>query len=334
MIRRVLARLLRVAPPGWAVSVFVLFFLLCEGPVWYVQWKFGRVDMPNRFGPRILGAGGFLLGVFRAIAFHPYFRPGYLRWLKATPWTVSRPLPLGPLELVPEDGLALGLLVLLGTTLPDFTSLYIINLFLFGHILALILTFWKTGASAHGYCALLFLGFVPQMWQRQWVDFALLAGIYFIVHEGLWRALRKFPWQGEGFWRDLGLGERPSETRSESLLRLVLRSLLPRYPAGEGNQSDRCPSVLHARKLVALEHVLADRRPRSDRAMVIAIVAVSAIRRRAGRATGCSMFAGYQSPISFWGRIRTFRWIIPGYDQVYVGPICSLAGGCPGCCFS
>ena len=204
MIRRMLARLLRVAPPAWAMSGFVLFYLLCESPVWYVQWKFGRADIPKRFGPTLLGFGGFLLGAYRAIAFHPYFRPGYLRWLKTTPWTVNRPLPLGPLELVPEDGVVLGALVLLGTALPDFTSLYIINLFLFGHVITLISTFWKTGASAQGYCALLFLGFVPQLWSRQWAVFAILAGVYFVVHEGLWRALRNFPWQGESFWRELG----------------------------------------------------------------------------------------------------------------------------------
>jgi energy-coupling factor transporter ATP-binding protein EcfA2 len=36
---------------------------------------------------------------------------------------------------------------------------------------------------------------------------------------------------------------------------------------------------------------------------------------------------GYQSPISFWERICTFRLIIPSYDQVCAGPIYSLAGG-------
>ena len=31
--------------------------------------------------------------------------------------------------------------------------------------------------------------------------------------------------------------------------------------------------------------------------------------------------------ISLWGRALTFRWIIPGYDQVLVGPICALLVG-------
>jgi hypothetical protein len=33
---------------------------------------------------------------------------------------------------------------------------------------------------------------------------------------------------------------------------------------------------------------------------------------------------GYAPPISVWGRLVTFRWIIPGYDQVFVGPAFTL----------
>ena len=324
MIRHALGRLLRVAPPGWAVSVFVLFFLLCEGPVWYIQWKFGRVDLPDRFGPRILRAGGFLLGVFRAMAFHPYFRPGYLRWLKSTPWTVSRPLPLGPLELVPEDALTLGMLVLLGTTLPDFTSLYILNLFLFGHILILISSFWKTGAPAHGYCAILLLGFIPQMWQRQWIDFALLVGIYFIAHEGLWRALSRFPWQTAGFLRDLGVvnapGTDPNPSCGWSFDRLY-RDI--RLAKGINRIDALLCCMLGSWWLWSMCSLIVDPR---DRAMVI--ISCTALAIAVAPVVRLAVYVrGYQSPISFWGRVSTFRWIIPGYDQVYIGPICSLAGG-------
>ena len=35
----------------------------------------------------------------------------------------------------------------------------------------------------------------------------------------------------------------------------------------------------------------------------------------------------YQPPISLWGRLWTGRWIIPGYDQVLVTPLCSLLVG-------
>ena len=90
--------------------------------------------------------------------FTPTFYGDYLRWLKGTPWTVRKPLPLGPVELVPEDCLAICLLALLGKSLPDFTSLYIINLFLFAHTLAITTSLWKTGSSVYGYCAISLAG--------------------------------------------------------------------------------------------------------------------------------------------------------------------------------
>jgi len=36
---------------------------------------------------------------------------------------------------------------------------------------------------------------------------------------------------------------------------------------------------------------------------------------------------GYAPPISFRGRIITGRWIIPGYDQVFVAPLLALIAG-------
>ena len=36
---------------------------------------------------------------------------------------------------------------------------------------------------------------------------------------------------------------------------------------------------------------------------------------------------GYYSPISLWGRIWTGRWIIPGYDRVFIAPLVIIAVG-------
>src|SRR5205823_2709487 len=35
---------------------------------------------------------------------------------------------------------------------------------------------------------------------------------------------------------------------------------------------------------------------------------------------------GYAPPISLAGRLATFRWIIPGYDQIFLGPVFALFG--------
>ncbi len=54
-----------------------------------------------RPGWACLIGGSALLGLHRAIAFHPYFHGDYLRWLKSTPWTVRKPLPAGPMRTDP-----------------------------------------------------------------------------------------------------------------------------------------------------------------------------------------------------------------------------------------
>jgi hypothetical protein len=48
----------------------------------------------------------------------------------------------------------------------------------------------------------------------------------------------------------------------------------------------------------------------------VAMAAFGAIAVRLVRYT-----QNYRSPISLWGRVFTLRWIIPGYDKVFVTPI-------------
>ena len=39
------------------------------------------------------------------------------------------------------------------------------------------------------------------------------------------------------------------------------------------------------------------------------------------------LYKGYVPPTTFWAPIITGRWIIPGYDQVFVAPICTFLVG-------
>ena len=113
------------------MTVFVVFYLLCEAPVLYIQWKFGRVDMPNRFGPRILRIGAFMLGVVPGDRVSSLLPAGISSLAQGHAVDREQTIAAGTGGTCPRGFLALGVLVLLGTTLPDFTSLYVINLFLF-----------------------------------------------------------------------------------------------------------------------------------------------------------------------------------------------------------
>jgi hypothetical protein len=41
----------------------------------------------------------------------------------------------------------------------------------------------------------------------------------------------------------------------------------------------------------------------------------------------CIYCANYRPPISLWGRILTLRWIVPGYDRVFLTPLATLGLG-------
>src|SRR6266852_3804842 len=107
-------RWLRVTlPHDTFVAAFVLAYLLVEGlfPAW-VQWVWG-VQPPHELGDSLLHLAALVYSVHRVISFHPVFNSAYQNWLAATPWTSRNPLPVGPIHLVIQDALVLGILACL-----------------------------------------------------------------------------------------------------------------------------------------------------------------------------------------------------------------------------
>ena len=309
MIRRVLSRFRVVAPPGWWVVAWVVLFVALEGPLLYFEHQIGRLlDPPVRPGRILLIAGAALLGLHRVRAFHPYFQPDYLRWLKSTPWTVRKPLPAGPTELIPEDTLALGGLMLFSMTPAETHSIELLNVFLFSHSISLLPSFWFTGMPGFGYCAVLSLGFVPQLWENPMVDLAVLTTIYLFVHEGLWHSLAGFPWDTEGHTTD----PKHLAMRQEKEFGLSCGWPYDRFHrdvmmAKGFRQSDAILiSMLTGWWFYALGAWLS---PQTLFQFALMLPASYLFQR------GVHYFRGYAPPISFGGRITTFRWIIPGYDQ-------------------
>lgn len=314
---------LRQVVSGWAVMVFACLFLLLEGPVLYWEWKIGQpiVDLTVRPGTILLYLAAGLYGIHRAISLHPFFREDYRKWLELTPWTVHKPLPMGPIALIWEDGIVLGTLILLNLTQHTHHSIRILNVFLITHSLLLATTFWPTGVGAIGYLALFGLGLTVRTLTSPWPCFAVAATVYLLVHEGTWLSLARFPWhlkselngpktRGERllgptngwpydrFFRDIKEAEQYRISRIDSILVSMLvgwwtSCLLPLFPD---------PGTRLGAGILAL--------------LVMGLFAVF------GRLQ--IYMSLYRCPISLWGRLLTGRWIIPGYDRCLVGPLLSL----------
>jgi hypothetical protein len=320
MIRRIVARCRGVAPPVWTVVVLILLFGISSIPqVVFGQQPAKGGDPPARL---YLIVGSIMLGIYRAAAFHPYFLPSYLRWLKLTPWTVNKPLPLGPVELIPEDSLWVGLIILLGASHSQPRSIELLNIFLFSHVLVLIVTFWRTGGIGFGYIAVMLLGFMPLLWTRPWLNFVLLTGIYLFVHEGLWRALKRFPWETEGILVDLGM-IKTTETHPPCgwFFDRFHRDITTAKGISRLDAFLGC--MLGSWWLFVLASLFPDPTARFAVPFLCTV----------GAMTFCPLYRlliycqGCRWPISVWGRIGTFRLVIPGYDQILVGPVCSLLPG-------
>ncbi len=188
---------LRQILPGWTFGVFAALFLLLEGPVVYWEWRIGRplVELKVRPGTALIYVAAAFYGMHRAISLHPFYREDYRKWLELTPWTVHKPLPMGPIALIWEDGLVLGALILLMLTQPIHESIRIVNIFLIFHSALLTATLWPTGVGTLGYLAAFGLGLAVRLWPSPWVCFAVADSVYLMVYEGLWQSLARFPWQ-------------------------------------------------------------------------------------------------------------------------------------------
>src|SRR5260370_34411676 len=58
----------------------------------------------------ILGTAAGFYALFRLWRFHPACNLGYAAWLKSTPWTAKKSLRVGPIHLVWQDVLVIGVL--------------------------------------------------------------------------------------------------------------------------------------------------------------------------------------------------------------------------------
>ena len=168
MSRGILSRARLVLPPLWLIVPLFVCFLLLEGPLLYLEWLAGhRADLRVRPGSVLLFVAAVNQGSFRMLVFHPAFRGGYRTWLESTPWTYRKPLPLGPVELVWEDGLFLGPLILLSATQPEPHALQLLCTFLLTNLLALTCSFWLTRSWVFGYVTPLALGMAVWLWRSQ-----------------------------------------------------------------------------------------------------------------------------------------------------------------------
>ncbi len=335
MIADVVRALGRGLPPrrfvvgfvGLMVAVTIAEVTMQAAITWCVGgWN--EPELAEMFArPRLYNAGFvmtlFCVGLWRAGAFNPALDSRYYRWLRTTPWTAAQPLPLGPVHLMWQDALlvaaAMGLWSLEGSPLLlplafalPYCGLMTSALFQAGQL-------WSVcGAAALGVSLLLTIN------RPEWQAAAVAIGSCVYCDWAFRRALREFPWEGApGFASEAPAMRVPSD-----------------WPRLQSSVTDNEPA-LRWQYVAAISLLL------GWVALVLATLyvretaATVSAARSEWRATGLLFLAGAvaafgrfvcyanerASPLGPWARLRLGRWIIPGYDRVFVAPLAILATG-------
>ncbi len=324
-----------VLPPWWAISSFLLIYLIAESLCLYVGWW---LDLPGDAKQLVetrwvvVGTGAVVFAMFR-VGFHPVHRPEYRAWLACTPWTAAKPLPLAPVHLIPQDGVILALLLLmLGTAGPELVL--VAFAFLFAYQLAMAVTLLLTGDRWTAYGLLLCLSVALRLLPAGVLGLVFLLLIYPLTYLAHLRRLAHFPWSLNdpllvGLASVLtGLPWSPSVRRHPLGFPFQYLAPKPNAPAislVEGTALSLLAGAW-AHALVANGPDAESQTPISVLACLFPVVIATVTR--------LVLYCGnYWPPISLLGRFATGRYVILRYDRVFAAPLMALLVLTIGCLF-
>ncbi len=326
-----------VLPPWYTIAVVAGLYLL--GELFYTTFRSLRDEDAHMLRDLVLLATGLAYGLFRVIAFHPVYRPEYRKWLLTVPWHAGKPLPLGPIALQIQDVLLLGLLVGLGWYDPHIDPLRIPLLFLVAYLVLLAITFWPSGLWPQLYAVVFGIGLVARLWDDTLPALMAAAATYGVAYLGLRRSLARLTSDAETYnenlfcrWLGLSTSEK-AEMKFRNLTGWPFDALRPHAePMGIPHSHGVMISLLCGWWTFALiaglyEQIgIADMPSwrKNELVMMIGFLSQAAAFPLIISRLGLYL-PGHSSPINFWGRLFTFRWIIPAYDRVFVAPLCIIA---------
>jgi hypothetical protein len=282
----------------------------------------------------VIAGSTAMYAMYRLARFHPACNQAYGFWLKQTPWTAAKPLPLGPANPVWQDLVFLGALAGLGWWDARLSPLWVFAAFGFFYLLGMTILLASTRVLAH--C--LMLGFLwptillPSM--RGLPIFIVVAIMFNVAWLGYQKSLRAFPWPFLS-----------PQNRAQPLTNFANRQLELRIPGLSDNVGSIgrtqigwpfsrlapkldyvsvslrgcfCWSLLMAWWLYCLSRGLEI--PTLPEGLVAFAIIGALIRTAIYR-------SGVMPPFSVPARIASGRLILPGFDRVYVTPIITIISG-------
>lgn len=317
-IHRAIRWFVLVLPPAWMVFIGLAVYGIVEGLHQYtLSLNAGPESLVlGRFSDGIVLALVNFYALYRGLAFHPAYRDEYLKWLGLTPWRYPTPLPLGPIQVVPQDLVVLALFELMLWDAPLHLRLTIPAVFLFGLAACWALSLWVTEFRSAFYQIGYALG--TTLWISSLspsAAFVCLIATYILALFRLQQSFATFPWSYPSAWRQLFTQKLKGERKAQGL-------------AGESTIWGWSYDVLSPHRVE--QWPLRDRLLLSGLAGWFALAIMSNSQFKlllfmvppvavVGGAVYCfkqvlSYVWSHSPPISLGGRLLTGRWVIPSYD--------------------
>ncbi|MFT5094074.1 MAG: hypothetical protein ACKVII_16890 [Planctomycetales bacterium] len=301
----------------------------------------GSLDTLLEIRDGLIAVALIAYGAFRVVAFHPLFLRDYSTWLERTPWQPGLPLPLGPVHLIWPDLLVAGGLALLledprelfdpdGARLSGLAGLLMFTL---SHTMTITMAVWLSQPRRHAYAAafLLALGVRLSVWSPI-VGLSVLAAGVVMANLGLTRSWQQFPWVETSDWlARLKTGWKSSQMRrGQGFADDPAPDRVP--PAELGWPFGVCspfvsPQMISRREKMLLATlvgfwihnslaILPHGESEVMSGMLLLYGSMFVVIRK------LSVYVGnHAPPINLAGRLLTWRWIVPKYDAVVIGPL-------------
>lgn len=313
-------RWLRVVFPlwPWAAAILMIVQACVSAYCWW--WFRDPWRRPEEIELVVvqLGLALVLYGQYRVLGFHPLWRREYFAWLRETPWHRGQPLPLGPVHLVAQDVVVVGVATIAGWWYSGGVRINFVLLpiaFVVSYLLTLMVTLRIS--DNWGFAYAVGAGFGATIWLRpDLIGMAIsLAVTCAIAMVGLHRSWLTFPWPVEKLHRSLGQIQQASKGEAvvdDAALGWPFQALSP--------QPGRAVFVpWHDAGLLGMVagwwlYAICSHITFAAVQCGVFVLSLMALVGPLSLWRLTEYFLGVASPISFWGRLWTGRWLILRFD--------------------
>ena len=299
--------------PRWlpAVALFATVYFLFDAAVLFFELRLGgrrshEIEQDLRsFHLGVLKVSLLVYALFRAFIRHPIFLGGYRKWLRTTPWHAGMPLPLGDVTLNWRDGIVLFSALALAHWHAHVAITGPVLAFAIPYACAILLCLMATDQETETYIIAMGMALVVRMLPAPIYAAALAVLLCAVTQVGLRRSLKRFPWDRSG-------KADPAVSGEGHLSVVIPNDFRPMVTARGGGGF----AVLAGVWVWSLCSLGGFRLPPDAGAMLLGMIAFCLAAFRV------LIYCGkYHPPTNVFGRLRSGRIVLPGYDKVFVAPV-------------